>query len=65
MKIALVYDMIYPYNIGGAELRNYEIAKRLSQNHEVHLFGVKMWDGPNIIIREGIVIHGVCRYSDK
>jgi len=24
MKIAIVYDMIYPFNIGGAELRNYE-----------------------------------------
>lgn len=65
MKIALVYDMIYPFNIGGAELRNYEIAKRLAKNHEVHLFGVKLWDGSDVIERDGIIIHGVCRYSDK
>lgn len=65
MKIALVYDMIYPFNIGGAELRNYEIAKRLALKHEVHLFGVKMWDGPDVIYRDGIIIHGVCHYSDK
>ncbi|MBU3907035.1 MAG: glycosyltransferase family 4 protein [Nanoarchaeota archaeon] len=63
MKIAIVYDMIYPFNIGGAELRNYEIAKRLAKKHEVHLFGVKLWKGPDIIKKEGITLHGVCRYK--
>ncbi len=63
MKIAFIYDMIYPFNIGGAELRNYEMAKRLAKNHEVHLFGVKLWDGPDTISCDGIIIHGVCRYK--
>lgn len=54
MKIAIVYDMIYPFNIGGAEIRNYEIAKRLARHHEVHLFGVKLWDGPDVIRRDGL-----------
>lgn len=63
MKIAIVYDMLYPFNVGGAEIRNYQLAKQLSKKHEVHLFGVKMWDGPDIIKREGITYHGVCRYS--
>ncbi len=65
MKIAIIYDMIYPYNIGGAELRNYEIAKRLAYRHDVHMFGVKLWSGPDILKKDGITIHGVCCYNDK
>jgi len=66
MKIALIYDMIYPYTIGGAEVRNYSLAKKLAeQGHEVHLYGVKLWKGPDIIKKDGIFIHGVCRYTQK
>jgi glycosyltransferase involved in cell wall biosynthesis len=65
MKIAIVYDMIYPFSVGGAEVRNYEIAKRLAKKHEVHLFGVKLWKGKDIIERGGVRIHGICRYRQK
>ncbi|MBA3064686.1 glycosyltransferase family 4 protein [Candidatus Woesearchaeota archaeon] len=66
MRIALIYDMIYPYTIGGAEVRNYSLAKRLiEQGHEVHLYGVNLWKGPTIIKKEGIFIHGICRYTKK
>lgn len=66
MKIALIYDMIYPYTIGGAEVRNYTLAKKLIEmGNEIHMYGVKLWKGPNTIKREGIFIHGVCRYTQK
>jgi len=38
MKIAFVSDVIYPWIKGGAELRYFEIAKRLAKKHEVHFF---------------------------
>jgi glycosyltransferase involved in cell wall biosynthesis len=61
MKIAFVYDTIYPYVKGGVEKRVWELAVRLSRRgHEVHLFGMKFWDGEDILIREGICLHGVC-----
>jgi glycosyltransferase involved in cell wall biosynthesis len=61
MKIAFVYDAIYPYVKGGVEKRVWELAVRLSRRgHEVHLFGMKFWDGKDILIREGICFHGVC-----
>ena len=61
MKIGMVYDAIYPYVNGGGEKRIYELSKRLvAQGHEVHLFGVKWWDGSDIIEKEGMVLHGVC-----
>jgi len=61
MKIAFVYDAIYPYIKGGVEKRIWELAVRLSRRgHDVHLFGMKFWEGEESIIREGICLHGVC-----
>ncbi len=61
MKIAFVYDAVYPWIKGGAEKRIYELGKRLvKQGHEVHVFGIKWWDGAEIISYEGMVLHGVC-----
>jgi glycosyltransferase involved in cell wall biosynthesis len=61
MKIAFVYDVIYPYVKGGVEKRVWELATRLSRRgHEVHLFGMKFWDGEDILLREGIWLHGIC-----
>jgi glycosyltransferase involved in cell wall biosynthesis len=61
MKIAFVYDVIYPYVKGGVEKRVWELAVRLScRGHEVHLFGMKFWQGEDIFIREGVFLHGVC-----
>jgi glycosyltransferase involved in cell wall biosynthesis len=60
-KIAFVYDAIYPYIKGGAERRYYEIAKRLaSKRYEVHLYGMKLWKGPNVVKKEGVYLHGIC-----
>ncbi|MBU0666488.1 MAG: glycosyltransferase family 4 protein [Nanoarchaeota archaeon] len=60
MKIAIIYDMIYPFNVGGGESRNYFLAKELiTRGHEVHFFGAKLWKGPTILNHEGIIMHGV------
>ena len=60
MKIAFVYDAIYPYVKGGVEKRIWELAVRLSRKgHVVHLFGMKFWAGDDILFHEGIYLHGV------
>ena len=65
MKIAYVYDRIYPYLKGGAEKRILEISKRLAERgHEVHLFGMKFWDGEDVFIKDGVFLHGVCEPMD-
>jgi len=62
MRIAIVYDAVYPYIFGGVEKRVWEIARRLVvRGHEVHLFGMHLWEGEMTITREGVVIHGICR----
>jgi glycosyltransferase involved in cell wall biosynthesis len=61
MKIAIISDVIYPYVKGGVEKRVWELAARLSlHGHDVHLYGMKFWEGNNIINRDGVTLHGVC-----
>ena len=61
MKIAYVYDAVYPWVKGGAEKRIYEISKRLvERGHEVHLFGIKWWNGNSTIEQNGVYLHGIC-----
>jgi glycosyltransferase involved in cell wall biosynthesis len=60
MRIAFLYDCIYPYTISGVERRVHEIGRRLAaRGHEVHHFGMKFWDGPATIEDGGVHIHGV------
>jgi len=62
MKIAFVTDVIYPYIKGGAEKRVHEFSLRLRDaGNEVHVYGIKWWDGPSILVKDGITYHGVCR----
>lgn len=61
MKIAYVYDVVYPYVKGGAQKRLWEIAKRIGQKHEVHVYSMKYWEGEDIIFVDGVFLHGVCK----
>jgi len=60
MRIAIVYDPIPPWIKGGGGKRYWEFAKRLvKKGHEVHLYTLKRWKGENVIIKEGVYLHGV------
>lgn len=61
MKIAFVYDAVYPWVRGGAERRIWEVARRLAQKHEVHVFGIQWWKGEQILRQHDITYHGVCK----
>jgi len=65
MKIAYLHDVIYPHVKGGAEKRVWEISRRLAdRGHEVHIFGMKFWDGESVVERNGVFLHGVCDPQD-
>ncbi len=65
MRIAFVYDTVYPETKGGVEKRVWELARRLAtRGHEVHLLVPHAWDGPARIVREGVTFLGVCRSRD-
>jgi len=64
MKIAYIYDAVYPWVKGGAEKRIYEMARRMvDRGHEVHWFGLKWWDGDKDILMEGINIHSIGKWD--
>lgn len=64
MNIAFVYDAVHPWVTGGGQTRVWEIARRLAEDHEVHWYGQKYWDGDEVIEREGVKLHGVCEPKD-
>ena len=62
MRIAFVYDAVYPWVKGGAEMRIHELGKRLlDRGHEVHIYGIKWWEGEDTFEYEGMILHGVCK----
>ena len=64
MKIAYVYDAVYPWIKGGAEKRVYEISRRLvERGHEVHWFGLKWGDG--VVMRGENKDEGFMEFSNQ
>jgi glycosyltransferase involved in cell wall biosynthesis len=43
MRVALIYDAVYPYVAGGIERRNYAIAAAAGTENEVALYGLGYW----------------------
>jgi len=64
MDLAFVYDAVHPWEKGGAQKRVWELARRLAEDHAVHVYGMHYWDGPSVIEREGVILHGVCEPYD-
>jgi glycosyltransferase involved in cell wall biosynthesis len=59
MRIALVYDAIYPYVSGGAERRYFELGGRLARRgHDVHFVGWQYWPGAATRFENGCWLHG-------
>ena len=60
MRVAFIYDLIYPYSKGGVERRVFDLARGLaSREHDVHVFGAKQWAGPKSLVSEGVTLHGI------
>jgi glycosyltransferase involved in cell wall biosynthesis len=61
MQINFVYDVIYPFSKGGVEKRIWEVSTLLAEKgHDVHIFGMKYWEGETILEKGNLTLHGVC-----
>lgn len=63
LRIAFVYDALYPYVSGGAERRFHELGTRLAARHDIHFFSWQYWAAPHSRaqpeVRGGITYHSV------
>jgi glycosyltransferase involved in cell wall biosynthesis len=59
--IAMVTDAIYPYHRGGKEVRYHELARRLAQRAEVHVYTMQWWKGPGERTESGVTFHAISR----
>jgi hypothetical protein len=65
MDICFVSNVTYPFITGGAEKRIYEIGTRLAADgHKVTIYGRHFWDGPKVMVYEGMTLHAVAPSKD-
>jgi len=48
MRIAFLYDAVYPYVPGGVQKRVFELAKRIAKRHEVYIVGFRYWNSSKV-----------------
>jgi glycosyltransferase involved in cell wall biosynthesis len=59
--VAMVSDAIYPYHRGGKEIRYHELARRLAERAEVHVYTMQWWPGPPERREGGVTFHAISR----
>jgi glycosyltransferase involved in cell wall biosynthesis len=59
--VAMVSDAIYPYHRGGKEIRYHELARRLAERAEVHVYTMQWWKGPRERTEGAVNFHAISR----
>src|SRR5206468_7385218 len=57
--VALVTDAVFPYHRGGKETRYHEIARRLADRADVHVYTMKWWDEAPVRDQGGVTFHAL------
>ncbi len=56
MNICMLSELFYPYNLGGAERRFIEVAKRMAKKHDVTVYALRLFGQPSREIWENVSI---------
>lgn len=59
--VALVTDAVYPWHRGGKEVRYHEVAQRLSEHADVHVYTMNWWGGPRERRDNEVTFHAISR----
>jgi glycosyltransferase involved in cell wall biosynthesis len=59
--VALVIDAVFPYHLGGREVRYDEVTRRLAAAADVHIFTMQWWHGPRVIKDGQVTFHAISR----
>ena len=57
--VALVTDAIFPYHRGGKEVRYHEVAHRLSDHADVHVYTMNWWRGDRVRREREVTFHAI------
>src|SRR5215475_1810672 len=60
--VALVIDAVFPYHLGGREVRYHELTKQLSEHASVHIYTMQWWDGPRTRVDGNVTYHAISRH---
>jgi glycosyltransferase involved in cell wall biosynthesis len=58
-RVAIVIDAIFPYHLGGREVRYHELSKRLASDASIHVYTMNWWHGERTIVDEGVTYHAI------
>ena len=59
--VALVVDAVFPYHLGGREVRYDEVTRRLSDYAAMHVYTMRWWQGPRNVVDGNISFHSISR----
>lgn len=59
--VAMVSDAIYPYHRGGKEVRYHELARRLAEHADVHVYTMQWWPGAPQRRADAVTFHAISR----
>lgn len=59
--VAMVSDAIYPYHRGGKEIRYHELARRLAERADIHVYTMHWWQGPRERTEGSVTFHAISR----
>jgi glycosyltransferase involved in cell wall biosynthesis len=57
--VAIVIDAVFPYHLGGREVRYHELARRLTAEASIHIYTMNWWQGPRTIVDDDVTYHAV------
>src|SRR4051812_42239408 len=57
--VALVTDAIFPYHRGGKEVRYHELAHRLADHADVHVYTMNWWRGGRVRREREVTFHAI------
>ena len=60
MKVAHIFDAIYPYEQSGVAKYIYlKAQEEVSEGHDIHIYGFKYWEGVAIRKEKNVTYHGI------
>jgi glycosyltransferase involved in cell wall biosynthesis len=59
--VALVTDAVFPYHLGGREVRYHELTTRLAEAASIHIYTMQWWQGERERVDGNITFHAISR----